>query len=177
MQITIKKAEIRGSIFLSYEFEQTDVNVKNNIKTSSDAPIHDDLRTAFRKLIPHFAFICEEITDQEAIKMAILNHEHYLGDKDKSPDERFFKYRVFGFSLKDNKGLQLLELKGAKRLENNEEISFSTFEIDIDDPDYVFHTNLVNAIEELKEEVLAYMQGKCAPKAQQELFGEGDDEE
>lgn len=52
MQITVKKAAIVGSLFLKYDFEQTDSNVKNAITTKSDAPIHDDLRNAFRLLIP-----------------------------------------------------------------------------------------------------------------------------
>lgn len=177
MQITIKKAAIRGSLFLSYDFEQSDLGVKNNIKTNSDAPIHDDLRAAFRTLIPHYAFICEEIKNKSLVAKAIKDSELYLLDKEVAPDDSFFKYRVYGFSIKDNKGALSLELSGSKQLENLEEISFSTYDVDLTDSEYPFLSELNNAINHLKDEVLAYMQGKAAPKAQMEMFGDGEEED
>lgn len=175
MNINIKKASIRGSLFLNYEFEQSDLGVKNNIKTSSDAPIHDDLRMAFRSLIPHFAFVCEEIKNEALVKKAIKDPEAYLSDRESAPDDSFFKYRIFGFSVRDNKGQELLEISGAKQLENREEISFSTYDIDLGDNEYPFVSELNIVVETLKEEVLAYMQGKSAPKAQMEMFGDDDE--
>jgi hypothetical protein len=172
MEVKIKKAGIRGSIFLSYEFEQTDLNVKSNIKTSSDAPIHDDLRAAFRTLIPHYAFACEEIKNKALVLKAIKDSELYLLDKETAPDDSFFKYRVYGFSIKENKGYETVEILGSKQLENMEEISFSSYPIDVTDTDYPFLNELNESIAVLKDEVLAYMQGKSAPKSQIDMFPE-----
>lgn len=177
MQITIKKAAIKGSLFLSYEFEQTDVDVKNLIKTSSDAPIHDDLRECFRKLIPHFCFISEEITNPDIIEKAIKDPDTYLMDEEVSPNPTFFKYRVFQFSVVEKDGDEVVYLQGSKRLETYKEISFSTPGTSLFDDDYQFVNELKEAIDELKSEVLAYMQGKSAPKAQLEMFGEENEEE
>lgn len=177
MQINIKQASIVGSLFLKYKFERIELAVKDTINTSSDAPIHDDLRNAFRRLIPHFAFICEEVRDSKLVAKAVKDPELYLSDRETAPDETFFKYRVFGFNLIEKKGVNLLELTGSKQLENMEEISFSTYAVDVNDNEYEFRIDLNDAINNLKEEVLAYMQGKYAPKAQQEMFGEEEEEE
>jgi hypothetical protein len=171
MQIVIKKAGIRGSLFLSYEFEQTDVDVKNTIKTSSDAPIHDDLRTAFRKLIPHFTLICEEVKDVKLVEKAIKNYDGYLSDSESAVDQTFFKYRVQEFSIVEKDGDEKVYIKGSKRLETTKEIQFSTpgTSLIIDD-DYNFTSELKESIDLLKKEVLAYMQGKTAPKSQMDMF-------
>src|SRR5690606_38891163 len=99
MEVLIKKAAIRGSLFLSYEFDQKEIGINNSIKTSSDQPIHEDLRIAFRKLIPHFAFICEEIKDEKLVKKAIESPKDYLMDRESSKDESFFKYSVYQFAI------------------------------------------------------------------------------
>lgn len=176
MNIIIKKATIRGSLFLSYEFEQRDIDVNNTIKTSSDAPIHDDLRAAFRHLIPHFAFICEEITDVDLVESALERPESYLEDPEHSASDAFFKYRVSEFQIIEKDGVEKITISGGKRLQTTKEISFSTPSFIID-TDYKFHMQLSTAIEVLKEEVLAYMQGKQAPKTQLEMFGQEEEQE
>ena len=175
MNIVIKKAGIRNSIFLSYEFEQKDADVNNTIKTSSDAPIHDDLRAAFRALIPHFAFICEEITNEDLVQAAIERPESYLEDRENSVCLDFFKFYVQEFSILDKKGLNFVTISGNKQLTNGDIVSFSAPAIDLDGGSYKFTYELNQAVEVLKVEVLAYMQGKQAPKAQLEMFS-GDEE-
>ena len=175
MTITIKKANIKGSLFLAYEFEQQDMDMKNLIRTSSDAPIHDDLRACFRKLIPHFCFISEEITNPERILEAIENPGIYLMDEELSPNPSFFKYRVAGFSIAEKGGEEILTLHGSKRLETWKEIHFSTPGTELGG-DYEFSHDLQEAVDEIRREVLAYMQGKSAPKAQLEMFGEEEEE-
>ena len=64
MNITIKQANIKNSLFLSYKYDQFVKSTKKSASESSDAPIHDDLRNAFSALIPHFAFICERLKNQ-----------------------------------------------------------------------------------------------------------------
>jgi len=177
MNITIKKASIRGSLFLSYDFEQQDADVKNLIKTSSDAPIHDDLRNAFRALIPHFAFICEEVKDEVLTRAAIDKPEIYLHDRELAPDDTFFKFRVGEFSIEEKKGFEYVTLFGCKSLATLQEVCFSSPRIDLDDSVYPFRKELATAIEVLKSEVLAYMQGKQAPKMQLEMFEEEEQEQ
>jgi hypothetical protein len=174
MNIVIKKAGIRNSIFLSYEFEQKDADVNNTIKTSSDAPIHDDLRAAFRALIPHFAFVCEEITNEDLVRAAIERPESYLEDREHSVSLDFFKFYVNEFSIVDKKGMYFLTISGNKQLTDGDIVSFSAPAIDLEGSSYMFIRQLNEAVDVLKNEVLAYMQGKQAPKAQLQMF---DDEE
>lgn len=177
MNVTIKKASLRGSLFLNYEFEQTDADVKNTIKTSSDAPIHPDLRNAFRALIPHFAFICEEVTDESLTKKAIEYPDTYLLDRELAPDDTFFKFRVGEFAIEEKKGFDFLIISGAKQLKTGHEIYFPTPKIDVEDTAYIFHKQLKEAIEVCKAEVLAYMQGKQAERSQTALEFESEEEE
>lgn len=178
MEILIKKAGITSGLFLSYDFEQTDSNVKNINKTKSDLPIHEDLRKAFRMLIPHFVFICEEITDEELISKAINDYDGYLEDKETSKHPEFFKYSVSDFELKGKGDNIKLRISGTKYLESFESISWPAPEILLDSTKYKFIEALKDAVEVLKQEVIAYMEGKHAPKAQLEMFaGEEEYEE
>lgn len=178
MQIVIKKATMKGSLFLSYSFDQIDVDVKNRINTSSDAPIHDDLRNAFKKLIPHFAYISENITDDKLVEKAIKNPESYVIDREESKDESFFKFRVHEFEIQEKDGYEKIKISGAKQLlETNQEINFSIPPVELGGDKYKFGNELQNLVEELKDEVAAYMQGKSAPKAQIEMFEEDEEDE
>jgi hypothetical protein len=178
MEILIKKAGIGSSMFLNYEFEQKDSNGINNNKTRSDAPIHDDLRRAFRALIPHFAFMCEEITDEGIIAAAIEDYEAYLADEETSKYPALFKYYVSDFSLAGKGDAEKIKISGNRRLESFVgAISFTAPEVFLDSK-YKFSAELNDAVDVLKREVLAYMEGKQAPKAQTEMFaGEEIDEE
>lgn len=177
MQIVIKKATMKGSLFLSYSFDQIDSDVKNRINTSSDAPIHDDLKNAFRKLIPHFAFISEEITDEKLVKKAIQKPELYVLNREDEKEQSFFKFRVHEFEIIEKDGYEKLKISGAKQLVTNQEISFSVPPVELGGDKYKFDAELQELVEELKDEVTAYMQGKTAPKAQTEMFEDDDFDE
>ncbi len=170
MEIEIKKAGIISGLFLSYEYEQTDPSAKNNNKTKSDAPIHDDLRNAFRALIPHFAYMCEEITDKKLIEKAIKSPEKYLESAETSLHPDFLKYSVNEFSLIGKGDSERIKISGSKRLESFKYISFTAPEVFLDTSGHEFINDLNDAVETLKSEVLAYMEGKQAPKAQIEMF-------
>lgn len=173
-QIVIRKATIKGSLFLSYSFDQIEPNVKNTISTSSDAPIHDDLRNAFRKLIPHFAYVSELVKEEDLIEKAIKSPEEYLFDREDEKDQTFYKMKVFSFEIIEKDGYEKIKISGSKQLETLKEISFSIPTINLGDDAYKFHNELEEVVTELKEEVSAYMQGKTAPKAQTEMFGDDD---
>ena len=177
MEIVITRAGIVSSLFLSYDFEQTDLNAKHNNKTTSDAPIHDDLRQAFRALIPHFVFMCEEINDEKIIADAIENPEDYLKDEESSKYPAFLKYYVSEFTLQGKGDATKLKIFGSKRLEDFKSISWTAPEIFLDNSKYKFHSELLDAVDVLKAEVIAYMEGKQAPNAQLEMFGGGEEEE
>jgi hypothetical protein len=177
MEISIKKAGITSGLFLSYEFEQTDSNVKNFNKTKSDLPIHDDLKKAFRMLIPHFCFICEEITDEALIKKSIDDYDGYLLDKETSAHPEFFKYNVSDIAITGKGDAERLKISGYKSLELFSSISFTAPEIFLDSTKYKFVEDLLETVRLIKSEVLEYMEGKQAPKMQTEMFEEEEFEE
>lgn len=174
MNVTVKKAEIRSSLFLSFEYDQQDTDVNNSIKTSSDAPIHDDLRNAFRALTPHFVFVCDEIKNEELIQSAIKTPEDYFGFRDDIKHEDFINYRVFGFALSKNE--ESITISGAKQLGIGSEICFTTPKIKLDGI-YQFGSDLSVTVELLKDEVLQYMSGKQAEKSQLEMFADEEEDE
>lgn len=177
MNIVIKKASIISSLFLKYEFEQKDADVKNDIKTKSDAPIHNDLRNAFRAFIPHFVKLTELIPDEDLIRSAIDEPEAYLLDKETSVSVEFFKYFVHEVIIDNKKGNNLLTLVGTKTLTDGEVIGIDCPLVDLDGTYYPYAKQLNNAVDTLKEEVLAYMQGKYGEGNQLEMFGEDDETE
>ncbi len=178
MNITIKKASIRSGMFLNYEFEQRDVDVNNTIKTQSDAPIHEDLAKAFRMLIPHFAFVAEEITEELATK-AIEDPETYLFQLlENAPEPKLYNFHVHEFSVIDKKGLNFVSISGSKTLTSKDVIYFSTPSIDLDSlTDYKFVNALANLVDTLRDEIKLYMEGKQAPKRQLEMFNEEEEDE
>jgi len=67
--ISVYKAVLTHGMFIKVWFEE---NLPGNVKInhpgwSKTTPVHDDLANAFKKLIPHMAFICEEITKEQFI--------------------------------------------------------------------------------------------------------------
>ena len=79
--IEIRKATITSGIFLAYEYNIQENNVSNKNKTQSTAPIHDDLRNAFKKLIPHFILLTEEMPEDK-MKGIIENNLQLPEDED-----------------------------------------------------------------------------------------------
>lgn len=160
--ITIKKAKIQKGIFLSYSYNLKERDVENKIDASSDAPIHVDLRNAFKKLIPHFALILEEIS-QEVAETAMFQEIEYEEDQD--PLEKYF---VTGIAISGTIDSEGVVISGSKMLKSGDVVSFPTPFMKWDDK-YVFMSELTELIEELKQEVLEYLDGKQAPKAQIEM--------
>lgn len=177
MNIIIRKAAIRSSLFLNYEFEQKDIDQNNLNKVSSDAPIHDDLRACFRKLIPHFAFLCEQVTDADLVESALTRPESYIEDREHSVTEEFFKYYVGSVDIVEKKGLHYVTLSGNRLLESGEPLSLTARAVDMEGSKYKFISQFVDDIENLKREVLAYMEGKHAEKSQLEMFASEEEEE
>jgi hypothetical protein len=175
MNIIIKKAAIRSGMFLNYEFEQRDEISNNNIKTQSDAPIHDDLAKAFRQLIPHFAFITDEISEELARKCIDDPETFIFQPLEDAPEPRIYNFHVHEFSIMDKKGLNFVSISGSKTLLSKDTISFSTPSVDLDSlNDYKFVQQLSTLVEVLKKEVLLYMEGKQSERRQLEMFKDED---
>ena len=177
MEIIIKKATLRNGLFLNYEFVQQDKNSVNTIKTSSDAPVHEDLQKCFRRLIPHFAFIAEEI-DEALAKKSIEDYEKYLMVPfDEAPEPKLYNFDCYEVSISDVKGLNFVSIFGSKKLSTNDTISFKTPSVDLDSlTEYKFVKELSDLIDLLKNEVKLYMDGKHSERKQMEMFSNEDDE-
>ncbi len=165
--IIIKKGKIKNNLFLQYEYLQTIGNVTNGHSTSSDAPIHDDLRNAFKGLIPHFAYMCEEISEKKM--------KQYINDNLSEEDELFLKFKVNSFSIGGSGDSEGVTLTGSKQVEAGV-VNFSSPFTKWED-DYKFMDELIDAVELAKSEVYEYLNGKQAPKAQQEISFEDFDTE
>ena len=60
MEIHVKSAEIRSRLFLKWSYEDHKPGRKDTLTANSDAPIHDDLHTAFQSLLPHLLLLTEQ---------------------------------------------------------------------------------------------------------------------
>ncbi|MGB3452919.1 MAG: hypothetical protein WBA59_03715 [Moheibacter sp.] len=164
----IKKAKIKNHLFLQYECRQTVDGVTNDINTSSDAPIHEDLKNAFLNLVPHFAFLADEFPEKQMKK--------FINGQLSEDDEVFRKFKVGSFIMGGNGDSEGVTISGSKEVEMGV-ISFSTPFIKYDG-DYQFIVELIGAMEILEKEVKGYIEGKRAPKAQTELnFDDFDENE
>jgi len=170
MNITIKQASIKNSLFLAYKYDQYVKNAKKSASESSDAPIHDDLRNAFSALIPHFAFICEEIKESDC-------RDRLDSPDDDLPEEHFLlKYKVQGFTIGGQGDSEGVTISGSKKLESGKYLNLNTPFLKFEDyQDYPFMAELRESIDILKSEVYEYLEGKQAPPKQQEMQLEDDE--
>lgn len=174
MNITIKNASIKSGLFLKYGYDHFVGSTKySHPSTTGDAPIHDDLREAFLALTPHFAFICEEISES-VCRQAINDFNQGIIYQDAETDP-LRKYTVTGFTLgKDSEGVTIIV---SKRLDSGKSININTPFMKWDD-DYAFDSELIAAVDLLKSEVYEYIEGKRAPaERQMEMFVQDEEEE
>ncbi len=184
MEIQIKKATIKSSIFLAYNYTQTADNIENQINTKSDAPIHEDLRRAFMCLTPHLAYICEEITKEKADKLIdIMDNEWSLDDESEYYNEElhefFRKFQTEGFEISGSGEKEGVKIIGAKLLDTNKAISLTTPKQSYE-AEYPFSVALSETVEDCRMEVYEYFKGKQAPSQQTEMdfeFSEDEQEE
>lgn len=173
-RIEIRKAGIRSAIFLAYEYNLEDNGISAKNKTQSTAPIHDDLRAAFDKLIPHFILLTEELPEN-TMKGIIENGLQLPEDIEK-------KYQVTDFELGGTEDQQTIKITGYKVLSNDKSITFTTpsQKLHEDKTDgYKFDEYLRECLDVLLAEVQEYMDGKQAPRSEVGKldFGDEDDEE
>lgn len=173
-KIEIKKAGIRNIIFLAYEYNLEDNGISAKNKTQSTAPIHEDLKSAFEKLIPHFILLTEELPEDK-IK-GIIENDLQL------PEDIERKYQVTDFELGGSEDAQTIKITGYKVLSNDKSVSFSTpsQKLHEDRTDgYKYDNFLREALDVLIQEVHEYMDGKQAPRSEVGKldFGDEDDDD
>lgn len=160
MELHINGAEIRSKMFLKYNYEEHRAGRKTVLTANCDAPIHEDLRTAFQKLIPHFLLLTEMKNKPEVVKKI---------DLDQPIDEELLKkYKVKSFSIEEKNGDQIVQISGLKHLNTGKSISFSTPKIGpgTKDNEYEFYDKMITTVENLQEEIMEYIEGKQAERAQ-----------
>lgn len=169
MNIEFKKIELSSSIFLKWEYVQTDAGRKTKIKASADAVIHTDLSEAIQGLVPHFCLITEMKKKSEVAKIIDLKQ---------ISDDLLSKYKVTGVSIDDNKGEISYKISGYKVLNTGKTTAFETPKIKREstaEDTYDFFNELEQQIEVIKEETLEYMDGKEGISSQTTMSFEGDD--
>lgn len=171
-KIEIKKAGIRGGIFLAYEYNMEDNGISAKNKTQSTAPIHDDLKAAFEKLIPHFILLTEELPVDRI--RGIIENNLLL------PEDIQQKYSVTDFELGGSEDAQTIKITGFKVLSNDKSISFSTPSQKLYEDrteGYKFDNYLREILDVIISEVLEYMDGKQAPRSEVGKLDFGDEED
>jgi hypothetical protein len=163
MSTTITSAKIKNKLFLAYGYTERAGDIENKITTASDAPIHIDLQNAFNRLTTHFAFICEEISEDLA-RTSISNFDTDI-DLSENPLKKF---KVNGFTIGGSGDSEGVVISGNKSLESGKVVNFNTPFIKWED-DYLFSSELTDAMDILKSEVYEYLEGKQAPKLQQAM--------
>ncbi len=154
----VKKAKLidRYSMEIEYDEEETTVN---ELAKKCRREVHPDLIAAFDNLTAHLPLICE-LVDPVIFKPNDELIHIMLGS-----------YMVTGFSIGGENEHEGVVLIGRKTLGNKKVINlvspFTKWE-DEHSP-YKYSSELSAAISRAENEVIAYLQGKFAPKKQLEL--------
>lgn len=170
--ITIKSGQVVNRMFLKYSFEEKKSESNDTVTKNSDLPIHKDCHQAYDNLIPHLILLCEQEATNSKIKNAIKN-----GVIDLEDENSYFKnYKVKEFKISGTANSEGVVISGQRYLSNGKTINLSSPFTRWDDEQYKHIQELIEAVEELREEVLQYYGGKHAPLPKQESFDFEDDD-
>jgi len=182
MSVSIKKAMIKSNLFLSVEYSEQMNDGSNNVKKDCTAPVHDDLKAAFKQLHIHLALLCEQVPQPTAKGMGVVQA---LGEvaQGMDPDGNFrfpepvwqvlHKHFCNGFSIGGSGESEGITLIGYRELEAGKVLNLtSPFQKwDGDNRMYSFDSELAEVIENCKNEVHLYLfEGKHQPEAQLDMF-------
>ena len=164
--IEIKKVSIKNDKYLNVEYIETRNETRSTIKKESSQIIHKDLVEAFERLDVHLAMLCEMVDDNLIHSIEdVLTHESLLS-----------KLKVTGITIggvNEHEGVCIVgqrKLRGKKVL--NLVTPFTKFE-DEHSP-YKFMSDLSSVIDDCIFESEQYIQGKCTPSNQLEMFDKED---
>ena len=174
--------------FCKYKYEIIAGKLKGDgLERTGANIVHEDLKNIFKKLHVHLALACEEIDATKVLDIENIPNWDDLPDETKdqpikklSAEEQLSK-RVHAFlvgSIKingtgENEGVIM---SGSKTLSTGDLVGLQSPKITWDG-NYHFINELRVIIDDIKEEVILYMNGKAAPKMEQTAleFPEGDD--
>lgn len=146
----IKKAKIKNELFLEVEYTENIQDGTNTVKKDCTAPIHNDLKNAFKKLDAHLSGISEQYTEKGELDMDNVTCR--------------------GFSIGgDGEGVILF---GFRKLSNGKALNFlSPFhKWDGETVEYESSADLRVAITQCKTEVIKYLfENKHQPDIQGKL--------
>jgi hypothetical protein len=176
----VKTIEIRGARlkddFCSYTYELKTGPTAGDVCSRSGASIvHEDLKSAFSKLKPHLAVICEEIDNNKIHDIADYQSLDLMGDyKNNSIEKKVIQFFVTAITLDGTGENESISLSGVKRLSTGDDLQLKTPKIKWAGV-YPFVDDLRSVVDEIIREVEEYMNGKAAPKmVQQDLFEEAE---
>ena len=167
MEIKINSAEIRSGMFLKWNYEEIKPERRTSFSCNADGPIQEELKEAFQKLLPHFLLLTEMKGRKEVIESLDLGNE--------LPEEITNKYKVTSFATKDKNGDIHVEMKGVKHLNIGKTIGIPGPIVRPTD-EYEFYSEMIEVVEEIKNHILDYMDGKQSERVQVEMeFGDEDE--
>lgn len=164
--ITIKKAVLTSGHGLSLEMsERQKDGTYIDSKSEYSAPVHSDLKLAFRRMNVHLGLSSEHLKQDE------------INDVDRPNDEIVDKYPVNSITfLPDESGVKI---SGSVELTTEKKMPLSPPAIKWSDEDgYRYASELGEITALVMTEIEAYLAGKHAPDAQPELpFDNGSEED
>jgi hypothetical protein len=167
--INITSGKLKEGAYCEFSYEQSyeaDHRV-DKITRSPDTPVHNDMRAAFKQLIPHMLIIGEFGYNPDILESMIDGVEL---EEDEHPDiDLILRYEVSGFKIggkEDNVGVTII---GHKKLAGNKVMNLVTPFTKMDG-EYHYSNALEAALENCQREVEEYLNGKREPKSQLELF-------
>lgn len=159
----IRSGKIKG-VHLTGEF---DLYIPGNRKfedsRESDGIIHEDLKNAFKKLVPHLILICdiaEAIMLQEEINSLvkhgivdeIFNTENYSEEL----QELLKNINVNSFHIDGEEGEEKVTFSGVK-YKGMKTMKLATISVGLNENDYQYAEELAMVLEEVKAEVYEYL--------------------
>jgi len=164
--VEVFSGKLKGSTCEFSYYETTEAG-HNIINASCDAIVHDDLRNAFSQLVPHLAFMCDEVEDNKYLEKAMDDIAAIAFDS--KIGEKLNKFEVTSFKLNGLGASETVVISGRKKLKTGKYVFLNTPPIKWED-EYQYINELRTAIEICKSEIIQYQDGKTAPDLQGNLF-------
>lgn len=166
--IRIRKVVITNhrTLKLTYEEVKTDGSF-DVINRDCQQLIHEDLYNAFGNLVPHYIILCD-------LREILISGKTKLVDPEDYEMEKFDHIKVLSFSLTGNEDTEAVVLSGTKFF-NEKTLNINTPSIKFTDT-YQFIEELSMVIENIKDEVKLYLNGKCIFKQMSIGFEEDQNE-
>lgn len=171
--IEVFYGKLKGETCEFSYYETTEAG-HNIINASCDGIAHDDLRNAFKQLVPHLAFMCDEVEDGKYLEKAMDDISMIAFDS--KIGEKLNKFDVTSFKLSGSGASESVVITGRKKLKSGKSVYLNTPAIKWED-EYQYINELRKAVETCKSEIVQYQDGKTAPDLQGDLFGDFDKQE